>query len=345
MFDAAKHAWTWFIGGLAESVLAATDRIKRRDAYRVIVGERVVVHAASGMELGVLSAKGAVQGLAPELTARLTGADLDVEVPAAWLWRRSLNPVATRSAPFLDAFVRHNIERISPWRAADVYYRIVTSPLKDDPTHVAVEVGIIARRLVASVLSVIEPLQPARLRLVAPSIDGTDFTIRIGDRSQLRYLALRRKIGLATMAVATIVIIVLGGLLWQSGSIEADIAELDHQISEQKAVLAASRRRGPEDDATARLRALRANRPRAVELLDALSRTLPDHAYLTDLRLEKDRLQISGVTRQSADLVPALEQSHSFINVAFFAATTRLENGAADRFHLEMQLGAREDQP
>jgi len=345
MFDAAKHTWNWFIGGLADAMLAASDRIRRRDAYRVVVAERVVVRAASGMELGVLSTKGAAQGTAPELTARLTGADLDVEVPAPWLWRRSLNPVAIQSAPFLDAFVRHNIERISPWRAADVYYRIVTSPLKDDPTHVAVEVGIIARRLVASVLSAIEPLQPARLRLVAPSFDGKIFAIPIGDRSQLRYLALRRKIGLAALAAATIVIVAFGGLLWQCSSIEAEIAELDHQIAEQKAILAASRRRGPEDDATARLRALRATRPRAVELLDALSRTLPDHAYLTDLRLEKDRLQISGVTRQSADLVPALEQSHNFINVAFFAATTRLENSDADRFHLEMQLGAREAQP
>ena len=345
MLDLSKRAWNSFVGGLAEAALAASDRMKRRDVFRIVVGEPAIVRAASGMELGIIDTGATPVTTAPELTAKLTGAEIDVEVPAPWLWRRPLNPVAVQSAPFLDAFVRHNIERISPWRASDVHYRIVTSPLKDDRTLVAVEVGIIARRLVASVLSAIEPLQPAGLRLVAPCPDGTVFVIPLGDRSEVRHLALRRKIGVATMATATIIILTLGGLLWQCNAIEAEIADLDRQIAEQKAFLAAARRRGPENDAAARLRAVRASRPRAVELLDALSRTLPDHAYLTDLRLEKDRLQISGVTRQSAGLVPALEQSHRFINVAFFAATTRLESGDADRFHLEMQLGAAEIQP
>ena len=63
---------------------------------------------------------------------------------------------------------------------------------------------------------------------------------------------------------------------------------------------------------------------------------MPDSAYVTDLSIDKEHLRVSGVSTNTAALVPALEKSGQFTDAAFFDAITKVEGGAGDRFHIEM---------
>ncbi len=73
-------------------------------------------------------------------------------------------------------------------------------------------------------------------------------------------------------------------------------------------------------------------------MLEILSQILPDHTYVTELRLEGDKLRLSGITRDAPSLIRLIEQSRHFARATFFAPTTRAPSDPGDRFNIEAQM-------
>ncbi len=337
-FETFKRGWVWFVDGLAEAWIAVEGRVRRRPMTSIDLADGSGrVFGPGGAPLGRLVEEGGTSRLEPpSLARRLSGAAIDLRIPEGWLFRRELDPVAAQSAPFLDAFVRHQIDRITPWRVADVHYHILHAPLPGDATRLSVEIGVVPKRLVGTTLDMLAPLRPKIMRLIRPGPSG--FVLPLGRGEAERRASLRRPIGAAVLLVAAGLALATGWAWWSTGDVQAEIDAQDQVISDRKAVLAAAARRdraGTEADAA--LRRLRTAHPRAVDIIEAVSAALPDSAYLTELSIGDDGVRISGISRVVPALVPALETAGRFKDVAFAAATTRVEGGSGDRFHLEMK--------
>jgi general secretion pathway protein L len=346
MLAAVGRLWAWFVGGLTEALLWSGDRLTRRPAHRLeIVADALSLLGPDRKPLGRFIGAGESLRLEPsEVLRRLarSGLDVDIAIPSAWLFRRGLDPVAVASAPFLDAFVRHHIERVTPWRVADVVYRILKTPLAGDPSRLAIEVAVVPKRLLRQAFEAVALLQPKRLRLVAEGGAGeAPLVIPLGQDKAGQDAGLRRRVAGGLIALMLACGGALGWIYWQIDAVSAEIESDDSLVAERKALLAAAARHvAPGTDADAVLRTLRLARPRVVDVIEALSAALPDSAYLTGLVIDKDQLTLSGISTDTAHLVPPLETSGRFADVAFSAATTRLETGPGDRFHLAMRAKA-----
>jgi len=73
-------------------------------------------------------------------------------------------------------------------------------------------------------------------------------------------------------------------------------------------------------------------------VLDALSQILPDHTYVTELRIEDNKLRLSGVTKDAPSLIALIEQSGRFTRATFSAPTTQSPSEPGERFHIEADI-------
>jgi general secretion pathway protein L len=333
-----RLAWAWFVDGLVEALIWAMRRGRRPVPFRLVIGESDgAVLNAEGTRIGRLVSGGPTPGIEPpDLARRLAGRDLDLVIPPAWMVRRSLAPVAAQSRPFLDVFVRHQIERISPWRADAVHHRTLVEPLPSDPTRLGVAVVLVPKRLVERWLAPLEHFDLGSLRLRTAADDS--LTIVVGGSEPRGVASLRRGVAWGLAGLATAAVLLCGVLQWEAGVVASDLEEQNNVLAERRIVLAKARQReGSDDGLSSKLLALRDARPSAVAIIDALAQAVPDTAHLTTLSIDKDGVSISGLSTDPSALVPALETSGHFADVVTSAATIRTESGDADRFSLSMR--------
>ncbi|MGF1455075.1 MAG: PilN domain-containing protein [Alphaproteobacteria bacterium] len=90
---------------------------------------------------------------------------------------------------------------------------------------------------------------------------------------------------------------------------------------------------------------LKADAPLAVEVLEEVTRLLPDDSFLESFRLTQDGLTIAGQSAQAAALIAAFEASPLFAGVAFNTPTVQAKATGRESFSLAMRLVPREGQP
>jgi general secretion pathway protein L len=122
----------------------------------------------------------------------------------------------------------------------------------------------------------------------------------------------------------------------QSDEIDARIKALQRQLQGVRSTAATA----PLDPAEGAWIA-KQTVPSTVILLEALSRALPDTAYLTDLQFQRATVRITGLAADAPSLIAPLEQSGHFTAVHFFAPTTREPDATLYRFHIEAQVEPR----
>jgi general secretion pathway protein L len=244
-----------------------------------------------------------------------------------------------RAAEFLDGIVRAQIDRLTPWTAGDAVY-CWTLPRAAGGDRIALTLAATARAMVLPLVQAVLVLGPAAVK-VSTAAPETDFA-RVGVYSE----AAAGEAGVWRVRAAVVAILVASGVAaaasigaaeWLTDRYDAQHDLIQRQIGERSAAIRASRS-GAGDPRLEALWRRKHEAPSSVLAIDALSALLPDHTYATEIRIEGDRLQIIGMTRDAPSLIGLLETSPHFADAAFFAPTTRGPNDPSERFHIEARL-------
>jgi len=250
--------------------------------------------------------------------------------------------VPARAAEFLAGIVGNQIERLSPWQGDEVAYGFSAGLNDKDSATLDVRVLMASRTVVDTARDDLAAAGLAADRIVARA-QGADAGVAVPVWSRREAAAdggrdrIRRTL---TVAFIVALLVTVGVATWAQISAAA-IHSDSEEVAARSAVLQRELQAGRGGSLSAlrdpaeRAWAAKESLPFAVMVLEALSQTLPDDAYVTELSLQAATVRVVGLTIDAPALIAPLEKSGQFADVHFFAPTTRSPDGAAFLFHIE----------
>ena len=266
-----------------------------------------------------------------EWQAALRGSRIEVVMRSDQVLFRTIDfPKA--AADFLDGMVRAQVDRLTPWTAADAVFGI-TAPEPIAGDRIAREQGRFRVQLVQ------ELVDDHRLEDRPPVEEQDGNTAHRGHLEEpgglvgkLDELEIVGKLLLGTSLAAAASLAVAS---YVGSALDAEQQDLSRQSAQRRAALGANQGGGSAETLLAKRKQTQAS---SVMVLEAISRALPDTTYVTELRVEGDKVQVVGLTQDAPSLIKLMEQSPQFARATFFAPTTRGQDEQGERFHIEAHI-------
>jgi general secretion pathway protein L len=271
---------------------------------------------------------------------RLVGSRVELYLqPGKFLFRPLELP--SRATEFLDGVVRAQIDRLTPWAARDAAFGW-SAPTAFTDDRIRVTVAATAQSRIAPYVQAIADGGAHSIVVYAcPQHDDSGAQpIKILEQSG------RGKFELRTIRRLLWAIFAGAGIMAATASAAAVVIGNYFDRQREEIVLRAVELRSPiyagdsgrVSTALRELERRKREHPSAVLVLDALAQILPDGTYVTELRIDGNKLQLSGLSRDAPSLIRLIEQSPHFVRATFFAPTTRSAGDNADQFHVEVTV-------
>ena len=337
-----------WITAVARAVDLAIGRYARRS--------QITLHAESADTLTARLTSARNGPALPEISFRLSSGRPSPSLPADWeaafrgsrvemvmapgqVLFRSLD-FPKQAEEFLDGMIRTQIDRLTPWPAEDALFGW-SSPSATGQERIELTLAATAKQEIQPLVQLTTGLGAESLAAfaVSPAANGTQAKIKVFEQS-LRGAASRmldtprvlRAVLLSAAAAAAISLVVAA---YVGDSLDSELQQLMSRISQRRAAL----RLGPNGGSALSLLAKRKQTsPSSVIVLEALSKALPDGTYVTELRIDGDKVQVVGMTQDAPSLIRLIEKSPQFARATFFAPTTRAQNEPGERFHIEARI-------
>jgi general secretion pathway protein L len=282
---------------------------------------------------------GQTTALTEEWRTALRGSQLEIHMRADQVLFRSID-FPKQAADFLHGMVRAQIDRLTPWTADDAVFGM-TAPEPISNERIAMTLAATSRRAVQPFFDLAADLDAASVEGLVELLEteGAYPPIRIFEQKLASHTMLAadvpRLLRLTLLGAGVGAAAMIAVSTYFASAYDDQLQDLQQRISQRRAALRIGQ---PGRSATSLLAKRKQTSPSSVMVLEAISRALPDTTYVTELRIDADKMQIVGLTRNAPSLIRLLEQSPQFSRAVFFAPTTRDQNDPGERFHIEARI-------
>ena len=335
-----RSFWRWWSGELIELLpdnLQKTIAQRQQKLYVEVEGDKLL------LSLGNQVAQREVLRLSTEI-ADAEHEDIPREVQQTILLLPDDQVLAKRIA--LPAAAEENLREVlgfemdlhTPFEAAEVYYDYTVVGRDSARQQVTVDLVYAPRDTVDTLLDGTSNLGMKTDIVTCRRRDNANLqpvnllpkALRRARRLDIKNLNLALTALLAVFLVAAITI----PIVQKSRAIEAVEAQL--QVAAADARAGAELRQNLEKMAEASqfLVQKKASDVMIVELIDEVSRILPDHTWVARLDLSGTELQIQGQSSASSSLIRIIESSPWFENVRFASPVVQIAGTENDRIHI-----------
>jgi general secretion pathway protein L len=249
----------------------------------------------------------------------------------------------SQAGDFLDGMLREQVDRLTPWTVKEAIFGW-SQPANTANDRIEVTFAATSKLKIQPLLQLAQALDVRSIAIFATASgsDGTPTRIKLFDESQLSAIGrtvnvprILRAVLLSAGLAAAVSLLVTAYL---GSSLQSEQQELQRRISQRRAALRLDPNAG--GSALSLLAKRKQTTPSSVMVLEAVSRALPDSTYVTELRIEGDKIQVVGMTQDAPSLIRLMEQSPQFTRATFFAPTTHAQNEPGERFHIEAHITA-----
>lgn len=279
--------------------------------------------------------------LATVLPARMADLPRWLLLPASTGLRRRLSLPAAAGDRLRDV-VGFEIDRQTPFSIDDVAYDARVLARRDGDGLIDAELVVIPRARLAEPMAALGPLARSLAGVDLCAENGTPLGVNLLDPAQRRSHG--NPFHYWNLALAALAVIAVAATMWQLlANRRAAADELQQRIASQAAAArsAADQRQALIDliEGQVFLDRERAARPTTVEVMDELSRRLPDSTYLEKLAIEDNNLLMIGLSREAPSLVQRLQGSKLWRAPSLTGALMPDPASGRDRFTLTAELG------
>jgi general secretion pathway protein L len=165
-------------------------------------------------------------------------------------------------------------------------------------------------------------------------------TIEVYDQKADRFLSVPRLGRALVTLLASLAVVALLSLVAEQ-VLTSRIEGQKTEVLQETAKIQALTRAGtatPDQAALRQLERKKHETPAASIVLEALSQSLPDNTYLTELHFTGNKVQLVGISNDAPSLIRLLEQAPNFNRATFYAPTTRSPSDPGERFHIEARV-------
>ena len=245
-----------------------------------------------------------------------------------------------RAAEFLDGIVRAQIDRITPWAASEAVFGW-SAPTEISNDRISVTIAAAANAQIIPLTQAVSQLGVKSIAVSTTLPNETDkAAIKVFDQMAAGTLEVRQVrrvlvVGLLSLAVLSGLAIAADVIV--GNDLQGRQIDVSRRIAERRGIIRAGSD-AVTNSALAKLARRKNQTPASVIVLEALSNVLPDHTYVTELRIEGEKVQVVGISKDAPSLIRLIEDSPHFSRATFFAPTTRSPSDPGDRFHIEARI-------
>lgn len=333
LFARINKAFSDWINAVAATGANWLDRLARPRIVKLVqVGPsdfEVQFEANGRPSLERIAMNGELPRVPSHVAAALSGSRVELVLqPELFVFRPLELP--SRAAEFLHGIVRAQIDRLTPWSATAAAFGW-SKPIGAGFDRMVVTIAATAQSLLQPYRDAITKLGAHSLTISTrpPEPDATVGPITVLSeraRGVLEIAHIRK--GLVALLVTGV--IAAGAALAAAVVVDVSLETREAELSQQLAQLRAS-----AGSAQQMVERRKRQTPSAVVVLEALSDILPDHTYVTELRIEANKVRLTGASRDAVSLIQLIERSGRFTRASFFAPTTRSPSEPIERFHIE----------
>jgi len=291
----------------------------------------------------------------PDVSFRISGGRPTPSLPAEWQAAFRGSRIETELAPahvlfrpldfpkqatdFLDGMIRTQIDRLTPWSAEEAAFGW-SAPSPSGQERIELTLAATSKQGIEPLVQFASGLGAQSLTAFAlPPAGSCAEKIIVLDQSlhgaAFYGLDTPRALRAVLLSVAAAAAISLLAGLYFGDSFDSEQQQLMQRISQRRAAL----RLDPDGGSAVGLLARRKQSSSStVVVLEALSKALPDGTYVTELRIDGDKVQVVGMTQDAPSLIRLIEKSPQFARATFFAPTTRAQNAPGEQFHIEARI-------
>ena len=275
------------------------------------------------------------------LAATLAGMSADstrIEVavaPAKVLLKQIQLPLAAEEN--LRQVLGFEMQRQTPFRAEQVYFNYRVVARRPHSQQLDVQLAVVPRAVIDSIVDPIADwhLEPEEGAVKAEQDDRV-FAFAPGDAGNRPSSGFRR--GLLVLNLALLVTVVAIPFVQQQQYLEQQRARLG-EIREAATTASKLQQRIDQHEARSHyLFAQKSGRPASVQLLEELSRRLPDDTWLFRVELRDGKVHMQGTSTRASALIAELEGSRFLEDVRFASPVTQDGTSGRERFHLSARV-------
>lgn len=338
------------------------------DELRLLLTGRTETGADTLRELGRvpadLEAREGDDPLAGIVSARVAGLPRWLLLPASEGLRRRL-PLPAAAADRLREVLAFEIDRQTPFAAQDVSYDARVLGRRGD-SQIEAELVVVPKPALDRALDALgAPLRAtlAGVDMIAvapqppqPKEPGDEIENAAADSAGLDALPLgvnllpaaqrrhrRDPSSMLNLVLASVAIVAFGVGLWQiraNRTAAADAFEQEANLRAKQAKRVSDEKKQLVDlvEGLRFLQNTRTGKPTTVEVLDELTRRLPDNTFIEKVSVEGDKLLVIGLSSEASRLVELLQTSKLWRSMSLTGALQPDPRSGKDRFTLTADL-------